>query len=74
MKLMNEFVYYLTQDEDYSPHTIEIYSFSIKKYFEYANEVSVDNYKRFVRMLEDEDCLPEQYAYVLPHLNVSANG
>ena len=33
MKLMNEFVYYLTQDEDYSPHTIEIYSFSIKKYF-----------------------------------------
>ena len=41
MKLMNEFVYYLTQDEDYSPHTIEIYSFSIKKYFEYANEVSV---------------------------------
>ena len=57
MKLMNEFVYYLTQDEDYSPHTIEIYSFSIKKYFEYANEVSVDNYKRFVRMLEMRDCL-----------------
>lgn len=58
MKLMNEFVYYLTQDEDYSPHTIEIYSFSIKKYFEYANEVSVDNYKRFVRMLEDEGLSP----------------
>ena len=55
---MNEFVYYLTQDEDYSPHTIEIYSFSIKKYFEYANEVSVDNYKRFVRMLEDEGLSP----------------
>lgn len=30
MKLMNEFVYYLTQDEDYSPHTLEIYSFSIR--------------------------------------------
>lgn len=58
MKLMNEFVYYLTQDEDYSPHTLEIYSFSIKKYFEYANEVSVDNYKRFVRMLEDEGLSP----------------
>ncbi len=58
MKLMNEFVYYLTQDEDYSPHTLEIYSFSIKKYFEYANEVTVDNYKRFVRMLEDEGLSP----------------
>lgn len=58
MKLINDFIYYLTQDEDYSPHTLEIYSFSIKKYFEYANEVSVDNYKRFVRMLEDEGLSP----------------
>ncbi len=59
MKLLNEFVYYLTQDEDYSPHTLEIYSFSIKKYFEYANEVSVDNYKRFVKMMEKEGFSPQ---------------
>lgn len=57
-KLMNDFIYYLTQEEDYSPHTLSIYSFSVKKYFEYANEISVDNYKRFVKTLEDEGMSP----------------
>ncbi len=58
-KLMNDFIYYLTQEEDYSPHTLQLYSFSVRKYFEYANEVSADNYKRFVRMLEDEGLSPQ---------------
>ena len=53
-KLMNDFIYYLTQEEDYSPHTISLYSFSIKKYFEYANEISFDNYKRFIHTLEEQ--------------------
>ena len=57
-KLMNDFIYHLTQEEDYSPHTLSIYSFSVKKYFEYANEISVDNYKRFVKTLEDEGMSP----------------
>lgn len=57
-KLMNDFIYYLTQEEDYSPHTLSIYSFSIKKYFEYANEISVDNYKRFVKTLEEQGMSP----------------
>nr|DAP58746.1 MAG TPA: SITE SPECIFIC RECOMBINASE XERD [Caudoviricetes sp.] len=59
MKLLNEFVYYLTQEEDYSPHTLSIYSVSMKKYFEYANDVSVDNYKRFVKMMENEGFSPQ---------------
>lgn len=59
MKLLNDFVYYLTQEEDYSPHTLSIYSVSIKKYFEYANDVSVDNYKRFVKMMENEGFSPQ---------------
>lgn len=58
-RLMSDFVYYLTQEEDYSPHTLSNYSFSVKKYFEYANEVSVDNYKRFIRMMEDEGFSPQ---------------
>ena len=57
--LLNDFIYYLTQEEDYSPHTLSVYSFSIKKYFEYANEVSVDNYKRFVRMMENDGFSPQ---------------
>lgn len=58
-KIINDFIYYLTQKEDYSPHTLKNYSFSVKKYFEYANEISVDNYKRFVKMLEDEGFSPQ---------------
>lgn len=57
-KLMNDFIYYLTQEEDYSQHTLSIYAFSVKKYFEYANEISVDNYKRFIKTLEDQGMSP----------------
>ena len=57
-KLMNDFIYFLTQEEDYSPHTLSLYSFSVKKYFEYANEISVDNYKRFVHTLEEQGMSP----------------
>lgn len=59
VKLLNDFIYYLTQEEDYSPHTLSIYAFSVKKYFEYANEISVDNYKRFVRMMEEKGFSPQ---------------
>lgn len=59
MKLLNDFIYSLTQDEDYSPHTLDVYAFSLKKYFQYANEVSVDNYKRFVKSLEDGGYSPQ---------------
>ena len=58
-ELLNQFIYYLTQEEDYSPNTLSNYSFSIKKFFEYANEVSVDNYKRFVAMLENYGYSPQ---------------
>lgn len=57
-KLMNDFIYYLSQEEDYSPHTLSLYSFGVKKYFEYANEISVDNYKRFIRTLEESGMSP----------------
>ena len=57
-KLINDFIYYLTQEEDYSPHTINLYLFSLKKYFEYANEVTADNYKRFIHTLETNNYAP----------------
>ena len=57
-KLMNDFLYYLTQEEDYSPHTLSLYAFSVKKYFEYANEITADNYKRFIRTLEEQGMSP----------------
>lgn len=57
-RLVNDFIYHLTQEEDYSPHTLRLYLESVKKYFEYANEISVDNYKRFVRTLEEQGMSP----------------
>lgn len=57
--LLNDFIYYLTQKEDYSPNTLQLYAYSVKKYFEYANEISVDNYKRFVKMMEEEGFSPK---------------
>ena len=59
MNLLNDFIYHLTQEEDYSPHTLSIYATSVKKYFECSNEVSVDNYKRFVKMMENEGFAPQ---------------
>ena len=54
MTTINNFIYYLTQNEDYSDNTLRYYRISVKKYFEYANEISVDNYKRYVKTMEDE--------------------
>lgn len=59
LKLWNDFVYYMTQEDDYSECTIRIYSDAIKKYFEYANDVSADSFKRFVKMLESKGFAPQ---------------
>lgn len=57
-KLMNDFIDYLTQEEDYSPNTLRIYSDSVKKFFEYANEITIDNYRRFFKTLEEDGFKP----------------
>lgn len=57
-KLMNEFINYLIQEEDYSPNTLRIYSDSVKKFFEYSNELSADNCRRFIKTMEDEGMKP----------------
>ena len=58
-KLMNDFMAWLGDKADYSPHTMALYSFSIKKYFEYANDITMDNYKRFVKTLEEKGYSPK---------------
>lgn len=57
-KLLNDFIVYLTDNNDYSPHTIDLYYTSMKKYFEYANEVNMDNCRRFIKMLEEGKFTP----------------
>ena len=57
-KMLNDFIVWLTDNNDYSPHTVDLYHTSMKKYFEYANEVNMDNCKRFIKMLEEEKFAP----------------
>ena len=57
--LINEFIVQLTDNNDYSPHTVDVYYTSLKKYFEYANDLSMDNCKRFVKMLEENSFSPQ---------------
>lgn len=58
-ELINKFMSYLMNEEDYSQNTLSMYSFAVKKYFEYANTISAENYKRFVAMLEERGLSPK---------------
>lgn len=55
---MNDFIVWLTDNNDYSPHTVNLYYTSMKKYFEYTNEVNMDNCRRFIKSLEEEKLSP----------------
>ena len=57
-KQLNDFIIWLTDNNDYSSHTVYIYYTSMKKYFEYANEVNMDNCRRFIKSLETEKLSP----------------
>jgi len=57
-KQLNDFIIWLTDNNDYSSHTVYIYYTSMKKYFEYANEVNMDNCRRFIKSLEEEKLSP----------------
>ncbi len=57
-KQLHDFIIWLTDNNDYSSHTVDIYYTSMKKYFEYANEVNMDNCRRFIKSLEEEKLSP----------------
>lgn len=56
---LNNFIIHISDNNDYSPHTINVYYSSVKKYFEYANDVTMENYKRFIKMMEEEGFAPQ---------------
>lgn len=58
-KLLNNFIVWLTDNNDYSPHTVDIYHTSLKQYFEYANVINMENCKRFIRTLEEKSLSPQ---------------
>ena len=58
-KLLHDFIIWLTDNNDYSPHTVDIYYTSLKQYFEYVNEINMENCKRFIRTLEEKSLSPQ---------------
>ena len=50
---------WLDENFDYSPHTLNMYYFSLKKFFEYANEVNISNAKMYVSTLEEQALSPQ---------------
>lgn len=56
---LNDFIIWLTENNDYSGHTVDIYHTSLKMFFEYANEMNMDNCKRFIRLMEDKGYSPQ---------------
>lgn len=58
-KQLADFIQWLNDNNDYSPHTVQLYYFSMKKYFEYANEVNMENCRRYIRTLEEQKFSPQ---------------
>lgn len=58
-KLLNDFIIWLTDNNDYSPHTVDVYHTSLKQYFVYANDINMESCKRFIRTLEEQSLSPQ---------------
>lgn len=51
-KLLGEFMDWLDEKHDYSENTMAIYHNGIKSFFEYSNEFTAENAKRFIKALD----------------------
>ena len=50
-KLLNDFIIWLTDNNDYSSHTIDVYYTSLRKLFSNTPiELNMDNCRRFIKM------------------------
>lgn len=56
---LNGFMAWIDENFDYSPHTLNMYYYSLKKFFEYANEVNMSNAKMYVSTLEEQALSPQ---------------
>lgn len=58
-KQINEFMSYLQQDYDYSQNTLYLYYWGVNNFFQYANEFSTENCRRFIKTLEEKGFSPK---------------
>lgn len=58
-ELLNEFINWVSDNKDYSKNTLQVYYFSVKKFFEYSNEFNQENIRRFIKTMESEGFKPQ---------------
>ena len=58
-EIVDGYIYWLQDDHDYSPHTLRVYSDSVKQYFSYFDEFTQENCRRFIAMLEQKGFKPQ---------------
>lgn len=58
-EIINGFLNKLSDDHDYSINTLYSYSHSVRKFYEYSNDFSLENCKRFIATLENEGLSPK---------------
>lgn len=58
-EFIKRFLCDLIDNEDYSQHTLRLYADTARQFFEYANVISADNYKRFIATLEERGLSPK---------------
>lgn len=58
-KLINKYLDWLQSENDYSDNTVKSYTFTIRDFFKYSNEFSLELAKRYVRSLEELKLSPK---------------
>ncbi len=58
-EIINGFLVWLQDNNDYSPNTLECYEYGVKSYFLYFDQFSQDNCRRFVSHLESNGFSPK---------------
>ena len=72
-ELIRTFNNKLLTEGHYSDHTIRGYNYSLKMFFEYCNEFSKDNYRRYISMLEEQKKKPKTICLHISSLNKFAD-
>ena len=58
-RIVNDFLFWLQNEKDFSEHTLKVYADTVKQYFSYFDVFNLDNAKRFISMLEEKGYKPK---------------
>lgn len=56
---INSFLLWLENEREYSPHTLRIYSYSVREFYSYFDDFTQDNCRRYIAKLEADGKNPK---------------